>query len=37
MGEVTTEAPWAKKRSDEGYSGSVPEDGEGEYQDAEEF
>jgi len=34
-GEVTAEASRAKERSDEGYSGSLPEDGEGEYQYAE--
>jgi hypothetical protein len=37
VGEVTAEAPQAKERSDEGYSGLVQEDGEGKYQDTEGF
>ena len=37
VGEVTAEASQAKERSDEGYSGSLQKDGEGEYQYVEGF
>lgn len=37
MGEVTAKASQAKERSDEGYSGSLQKDGEGEYQYVEGF